>query len=460
MTAPASFAAIHTELGKTFAGLLLEPGDAGYDEARRVHNGLVDKHPALIARCRTVSDIVQAVQVAREHGLEVAVRGGGHNVAGRATIDHGLMIDLSLMKDIHVDPESGTAQAEGGVTWGELNRETQALGLATTGGIVSTTGIAGLTLGGGMGYLLGMHGLAADNLLSAVIVTADGRALTASADENPDLFWAIRGGGGNFGVAASLEYRVHPVGPTVTAGLAAHPFAQARDVLRFYREVTRSLPDEFVVHCALLNAPDGSGTKLVAPLLCHSGPPADGERAVRPVKEFGSPVLDVIGPMSYCQINSLIDADYPRGARNYWKSSFLTELSDDAIEAMMDSFARCPTTTRGCGFVLEHVHGAATRVPVTATPFPHRAEGYSLVVLAQWTDPAEDERCIAWARQSFAAMHAFRAPGAYVNYLDQDDAGDPVAAAYGANYQRLRELKRTYDPENFFHMNQNIRPQV
>lgn len=449
---------IHARLAKSFSGELLEPGAPGYEEARRVHNGLVDKRPALVARCRTASDIVEAVRLGREHGLEVAVKGGGHNVAGRATVDHGLLIDLSLMRRIEVDPASRTVRAEGGATWGEFNRETQAYGLATTGGIVSTTGIAGLTLGGGLGYLLGRHGLAADNLLAAEMVTADGRVRTASAADDPDLFWAIRGGGGNFGVAASFAYRLHPVGPTVTAGLAAHPFDRAREVLRLYRDVTRSLPDELVVHCALLNAPDGSGAKLAAPLLCHSGSPEDGAAAVRPIKQFGTPLVDLIGPTSYCEINSLIDADYPRGALNYWKSSFLTGLSDDAIEALIDCFARCPSRMRGCGLVLEHVHGAATRVAVTDTPFPHRHEGYSLVVVAQWDDPALTERCIAWARESFAALEPFRAAGGYVNYLDHDDAGDPVASAYGPNYRRLRELKAKYDPDNFFHLNQNIRP--
>src|SRR5712691_9438440 len=315
-----------TELAKTFAGQLLQPRDLGYEEARRVHNGLVDKRPALIARCRGVADIVDAVKLGRTLNLEVAVRGGGHNVGGRGTIDNGLMIDLAPMKGIHVDSKGRTVRAQGGVTWGELNRETQLHGLAVTGGVVSTTGIAGLTLGGGLGWMMGKYGVAIDNLLSVEIVTAEGQILTASQEENPDLFWGLRGGGGNFGVAASLEYRLHPVGPTVTGGLVAHPFANARDVLRFYRHVTRSLPDELTVFAALLYAPDGSDTKLAAVAVCHCGSLIDGAAVTQPIKGFGQPVLDTMGPMGYCQVNAMLDAAYPRGALNYWKANFLADL--------------------------------------------------------------------------------------------------------------------------------------
>jgi len=458
MTTASPVADAATHFDRTFSGEVLRGGDAGYDEARRVHNGLVDKRPALIARCRGVADVVDAIGMTREHDLEVAVRGGGHNVAGRATTDGGLMIDLSLMRGIHVDPMGGTARAQGGVTWGELNRETQFHGLATTGGIVSTTGIAGLTLGGGLGYLMGKYGLAADNLLSVEIVTADGRVLLASKEENPELFWGVRGGGGNFGVVTSLEYRLHPVGPMVMAGLIAHPFSNAREVLRFYREVTASVPDELTMHLGVLNAPDGSGMKVAAMPLCHCGALKDGEAGVRLVKEFGSPMVDAIGPMPYCQINSMLDADYPRGALNYWKSSFLAELSDEAIEAIIDCAAKCPSAMRGAGIILEHLHGAAARVGAQDTAFPHRHDGYSLLILSQWMDSGESARCIAWAQESFATMEPFRVEAGYVNYLDQDETADRVAAAYGPNYHRLRELKAQYDPSNFFHGNQNIRP--
>jgi FAD/FMN-containing dehydrogenase len=456
MTSVPSVADAVVELASKFSGELLQPADAGYEEARKVHNGLVNKRPALIARCRGVHDVVDAVNLARKLSLEVAVRGGGHNVAGRATVDGGLMIDLAPMKGIYVDPHAGTARAQGGVNWAELNRETQLHGLAVTGGVVSTTGIAGLTLGGGLGWLMGKYGLALDNLRSVELVTAEGRVLRASKDEQADLFWAVRGGGGNFGVATSFEYRLHSVGPTITGGLVAHPFERARDVLRFFRDFTGSLPDEFTVFGGFIHAPDGSGAKLAAMVTCHCGSLAAGETAMRPLKQFASPVMDAIGPMLYCQLNAMLDAAYPKGALNYWKSSFLAQLSDDAIDTMIECFARCPTPMGQ--MLVEHVHGAATRVGVGDTAFPHRAKGYNLLVLSEWMDPANTDRCIAWARETYAAMEPFMASGRYVNYLDDDETGDPVAAAYGPNYRRLQELKTKYDPNNFFHMNQNIRP--
>lgn len=456
MTSVPSVADAVIELASKFSGQLLQPTDAGYEEERKVHNGLVNKRPALIARCRGVADVVDAVALARKVNLEVAVRGGGHNVAGRATVDGGLMIDLLPMKGIHVDPSARTARAQGGVTWSELNRETQLHGLAVTGGVVSSTGIAGLTLGGGIGWLMGKYGLALDNLRSVELVTADGRVLRASKDGEADLFWAVRGGGGNFGVATSFEYQLHPVGPTITGGLVTHPFDRARDVLRFFRDFTASLPDEFMVVAGLIHAPDGSGTKLAAMVTCHCGSLAAGETAVRPLKQFGSPVMDAIGPVPYCQLNGMLDAAYPKGALNYWKSSFLAQMSDDAIDTMIECFARCPTPMGQ--LLLEHFHGAVTRVGVSDTAFPHRAAGYNLVVLSEWMASADTDRCIAWARETYAAMEPFVASARYVNYLGDDETGDATAAAYGPNYRRLQELKKKYDPSNFFHMNQNIRP--
>jgi FAD/FMN-containing dehydrogenase len=444
------------ELAKTFTGRLLQPGDPGYEETRKVHNGLVDKRPALIAQCRGVADIADAVGLARTRNLEIAVRGGGHNVAGRATVEGGLMIDLSQMRGIHVDPRARTARAQGGVTWGEFNRETQLHGLATTGGVVSTTGIAGLTLGGGIGWLMGAHGLALDNLASVELVTADGQVRHASEDENPDLFWAIRGGGGNFGIAASFEYRLHPVGPMITGGLVCHAFDAARDVLRFFREVAAAAPDQMMLVAALLGAPDGSGAKLAAIAAGHSGPLRDGEAAMQRLKSFGRPILDTIGPITYCGLNTMLDGGYPKGALNYWKSHFLRDLSDEAIEAMIDAFEKCPSPMSG--ILLEHFHGAAARIGVSETAFPLRSAGYNLLVLSQWLDRADNERCIRWARESYDAMQPFLGLGRYSNYLDDDEAGDPSAAAYGPNYRRLQELKAKYDPENFFRLNQNIRP--
>ena len=456
MTSVTSVSQALSELAGTFGGQLLQPADPGYDEARRVHNGLVDKRPALIARCQGVADIVDAVGLARKLGLEVAVRGGGHNVAGRATIDDGLMIDLAPMKGILVDPKMRTARAQGGVTWREFNRETQLHGLATTGGVVSTTGIAGLTLGGGLGWLMAKHGLALDNLLSAEIVTADGKIVTASADQNPDLFWAVRGGGGNFGVAASLEYRLHPVGPVIMGGLIAYPFEQAKAVLRFFREITQSLPDEMMAVAGLIHAADGSGTKLAAIVVGHFGPREAAEAAVKPIQQFGTPAVSAIGPIPYCQLNSMLDGAYPKGALNYWKSSFLDGLSDEALERLVESFVKCPTPMGQ--LLLEHFHGAVSRVPIGDTAFPHRVEGYNLVILSEWMDPAISGRCTEWARETYAAMGRFLGSGRYVNYLGDDEPGDPSAVAYGPNYSRLQGIKRKYDPDNFFHMNQNIRP--
>jgi FAD/FMN-containing dehydrogenase len=444
------------ELGAKFAGRLLQPTDAAYDEARRVHNGLIDKRPALIAQCRGMADIVDAVQLARRLKLEVAVRGGGHNVAGRATIDGGLMIDLSPMKGIHVDAKARTARAEGGVTWGEFNRETQLHGLATTGGVVSTTGIAGLTLGGGLGWLIGKYGLTVDNLRSVDLVTADGRVLRASEDENADLFWAVRGGGGNFGIAASFEFRLHTVGPTITGGVVFWPLNAAADVLRLFRELAASASDDLTLMASVVGAPDGSGVKTASIAACHCGSLRDGEAAVRPINAFGTPVTGTVGPMTYSDVNAMLDAGYPKGARNYWKSHFLPELTDEAIRTMVECYEKCPSPMSE--IYLEHIHGAAARVGVGETAFPLRSPGYNFLVLAQWMDPADDEQCIKWARESYSAMQPFVGLGRYVNYLDNDEPGDAAAAAYGPNYRRLREIKAKYDPENFFHMNQNIRP--
>ena len=354
-----------TGLASTFSGQLLEPGALGYDEARRVHNGLVDKRPALIARCQGVADVIDAVLLARNLGLDVAVRGGLTTSPDERPLTMARMIDLSLMKGIHVDRTRRTVRAQGGVTWGELNRETQLHGLAVTGGVVSTTGIAGLTLGGGLGWLMSKYGLALDNLVSVELVTADGEVLRTSAEEHPDLFWAVRGGGGNFGVATSFEYRLHQVGPTITGGLIAYQFEHARDVLRFFRDRTASLPDEQTLFAGLIHAPDGSGTKLAAMVTCHCGPLSEAEEAMRLLKQLRSPILDALGPLPYCQLNGMLDAAYPKGALNYWKSSFLESLSDEAIDTMIENFARCPTPMGQ--LLLEHFHGAASRVAPTDT---------------------------------------------------------------------------------------------
>ena len=443
------------KLGAAFTGQLLQTGDSGYDEARRVHNGLVDKHPALIVRCRGTADVADAVKLARTLNLEVAVRGGGHNVAGRAAIDGGLMIDLAPMKGIHVDPRTRTARAQGGVLWKEFNRETQVHGLATTGGVVGSTGIAGLTLGGGLGWLMPKYGLALDNLHSAEMVMADGRVMRASADENPDLFWAIRGGGSNFGIAASLEYTLHPVGPIVAGGLVVHPLQRGAEVLKFFRESCANAPDELMLVAGLLFAPDGSGAKLTGIVACHCGSLEEGEAAVRPIKAFGPPVMDAMGPIPYCDQNGLLDGAFPKGALNYWKAQFLTDLSDEAIHVLVDRFDACPSPLSQ--LVIEHFHGAASRVPVDATASGLRITGFNVAIVSQWTDPNDTERSIAWCRETHAALKPFLAATRYVNYLE-DDASEAGAEVYGSNYPRLRALKAQYDPDNFFHTNVNITP--
>lgn len=449
---------IATALRSELAGDVIVDGASTYEDARRVHNGLIDRRPAVIARCRGDADVQAAVRAGRERGLEIAVRGGGHNVAGNAVCDGGLVIDLSTMRGVHVDTGARTARVQGGATWGDYNRETQVYGLASTGGVVSSTGVSGLTLGGGLGWLMGKHGLAADNLRAVTMVGPSGEVVRASADEHADLFWAVRGGGGNFGVATWFEFEVHPVGPTVTAGLVAHPFSAARDVLRFYRDFTTSLPDELTAFGGLLHAPDGSGAKLAAIVVCHVGDLDAGSRAVEPVRRFGSPAIDAVGPMPYTVVNTLFDAGFPRGALNYWKSNFLAALSDEAIETLIERFQMCPSPMGA--MLLEHFHGAATRVAPTATAFPHRSVGYNLLVVGEWMNPAESDGNIAWTRGSYAALSKHFASGRYANYLNAEEVRDEgaVAAAFGPNWTRLRDLKRRYDPNNVFHLNQNIRP--
>jgi FAD/FMN-containing dehydrogenase len=443
------------ELSSRFSGVFLTPGDAGYDEVRRVHNGMIDKRPALIARCLGTTDVADAVNFARHQGLELAVRGGGHSLAGHAVCEGGLMLDLALMKGIHVDPARHTVRAQGGVIWRELNRETQRHGLAVTGGVISTTGIAGLTLGGGLGWLMGKHGLALDNLLSAEVVTAAGDTLQASQEENADLFWALRGGGGNFGVVPWFEYRLHPIGP-VTSGLVAHPVARAADVLRRFRDATRSAPDALTLFGGLLYAPDGSGTPLAAIVACHSGTVTEGEAVLGPIKKFGSPLLDTIGGASYEATNMMLDAGFPRGALAYWKSTFLSELSDAAIDTLIAGFRDCPSPMNG--LIVEHFHGAAARVGASDTAFPHRREAFNLLINSEWLEPADTVRNIAWTRHVYDAMRPYAAGASYVNYMSHDERENPAEVAYGATLARLRALKAKYDPANLFRLNQNIRP--
>jgi FAD/FMN-containing dehydrogenase len=436
------------------SGQILEPGDTGYDEVRQVHNGLIDKRPALIARCQNTADIADAVTFGRDAGLEISVRGGGHNVAGRAVTDGGLMIDVQAMKGIHVDARHRTVRTQAGLTWGEYNRGTHAYGLATTGGVISTTGVAGLTLGGGLGWLMGKYGLSIDNLRSAEIVTADGQIRTASDGDDPDLLWALRGGGGNFGVVSSFEFEAHPLS-TVYGGVIAFDLSDTAKVFDFFREFTADSPDELVTFCGLVHAPDGSGLKIAALLICHCGPLADGEKAAEQLRRAATPLVDLLGPMPYPVLNTLLDAGFPKGARNYWKSAFFKDLSPETVGTLVDCFRRAPSTMSG--MIVEHFHGLVTRIDPTATAFPHREPGYNLALAAQWIEGADDDANIAWARDTFAALSPHMADAAYVNYLGDDDV-DRVRAAYGPNWERLVALKRRYDPDNLFRLNQNITP--
>jgi FAD/FMN-containing dehydrogenase len=441
-------------LRAAFGRRVLVAGDDGYHEARQVHNGVIDRQPAVIARCQSTADIVDAVNFGRDLGLDIAVRGGGHNVAGLAVCDGGLMIDLEPMKGLYVDPRARRARAQGGVTWNEYNRATHAHGLATTGGVISTTGIAGLTLGGGIGWLMGAHGLAIDNLRSVELVTADGSIHNASADDDADLLWALKGGGGNFGVAASFEYDAHPLS-TVSGGIIAFDFSEAPSIFQFFRDFTADLPDELAVFCGLVHAPDGSGHKIVAMPTCHCGDPADGQRALDQIRKASTPLVDLLGPLPYPVMNTLLDDGFPRGARNYWKSAFFKELSDEAVGVMIDAFQRAPSIMSG--ILVEHFHGAVTRVAPTDTAFPHREPGYNLVLIAQWLDRADDEASIAWVRETADALSPHMADQSYVNYLAADEA-DRVRFAYGPNWERLVKLKARYDPDNLFRLNQNIDP--
>jgi FAD/FMN-containing dehydrogenase len=438
----------------SFGGRLLSYDDDGYESARQIHNGLIDKHPALIAQCRSTADVVDALNLGRDAGVEIAVRAGGHGVAGRAVTDGGLMIDLAPMKGIHVDPRRGVARAEPGLTWREFNRAAAVHGLATTGGVVSSTGIAGLTLGGGIGWLMGKYGLTADNLVSAEVVTADGAVVTASTDEHTDLLWALRGGGGNFGIVTSFEFRCHPV-REVLAGPLLFPLAEARSALAFHSDFTASVPDELTVGAALLHAPDGSGTKVAALVPCHCGELAQADVDVKALRAFGTPIANLVAPMPYPTVNTLLDGAFPKGALNYWKSAFAATLSDDAIDAMVDAFERVPGTM--CGIFIDHIHGAATRVASDATAFPHRQNAYSVLLIGQWADPADTERTIAWVRDTFELLQPHISDRRYGNFLAADEAG-AARQSYGDNYDRLVEVKRTYDASNVFRLNLNIDP--
>jgi FAD/FMN-containing dehydrogenase len=445
-----------------FLGELVGPGDPDYEVRRRVWNGMVDRRPALIARCVGEDDVVAALRAAREHGLVVAVRGGGHNVAGNAVCDDGLVIDLSAQKRIEVDAAARTARVEPGVLLGELDRATQAVGLATPTGNVSLTGVAGLTLGGGLGWIARKHGPACDNLIAAEVVTADGERVRASVEENPDLLWGLRGGGGNFGVVTSFEYRLHPVGPEVIAGGVLHSFADAPEVFRFFADFVATAPDELSVVASTFRAsaampiPAEQVDQLVIVLaVCYAGDRAEGERALSPLRAFGHPLADFIAPMPYTALQSASDAAYPDGQHNYWKSHFIDEINDDVIATLIEHAPRMASPRSS--FYFQHLGGAISRGRADDAAFGHRDGVFDFAILTVWEDPGETHAHLAWARDLFGAMQP-HATGVYVNNLVVEGS-DRVKAAYAPDtYRRLVALKDVYDPQNIFRLNQNIAP--
>jgi FAD/FMN-containing dehydrogenase len=435
-------------------GELVVAGDARYDEARRVWNGNVDRRPGLIVRCTGAADVQQAVNFARSLGLLVSIRGGGHSAPGYGTNEGGLVIDLSPMKGIRVDPDARTVSAQGGVLWRELDHETQAYGLATTGGTVSNTGITGLTLGGGLGWLMGKHGLTVDNLISADLVTADGEFRKASAKDNPDLFWALRGGGGNFGVVTSFEYRLHPV-TQVLGGMVIYPLDQARDVLRFYRDFCGTLPDEAEAYAALLTAPQGM--PVAALILGYNGPIAEGEKVLAPARRFGKPVADVVAPMPYAARQRMLDEpNATHGLQRYWRSAFTEQISDGLIDVMVEGASSFSSPLSALLFF--HMHGAATRVSPLATAFAPRRTQWDFDAIGQWADAGQSGAHTGWVRALWTKLEPHLKGSAYVNHLAADDRPEKVRASYGDNYARLRALKATYDPKNLFRVNANIAP--
>ncbi|HSR93539.1 MAG TPA: FAD-binding oxidoreductase, partial [Solirubrobacterales bacterium] len=444
-------------------GTLVRPGGATYDEARAIWTGVHDCRPAAIARCADTADVRHAVGFARSEGLDVAVRGGGHSIPGFSTVDDGIVIDLSPMKGVKVDAAGRTATAEGGVIWGEFDAATQEHGLAVTGGLVSTTGVAGFTLGGGIGWLMRKHGLACDNLRSAELVTADGQVLTASATENADLFWGLRGGGGNFGIVTSFEFDLHPVGPTVTAGPVFYPGERAEEILRFYRDFVRDVPDELTTVVNLLTAPpapflpeEWHGRKLVGLIGCYSGDTEEGAKAMQPLRDLGDPVADLVGPMPYVQMQGLIDALYPRGTRAYMKAGYLRELDDHAIEtaARYHQDATSPASE----IHVHHFGGAVARVDDGETAYGERQAPYVLNIIALSHEEGGFESHIDWAQRLYADVEPSLTGGAYINFLSAEGE-ERVKAAYGAEkFARLQALKDRYDPTNLFRLNQNIPP--
>jgi FAD/FMN-containing dehydrogenase len=453
-----------TALRPQLRGSLCLQDEAGYDEARTIWNAMIDRRPGAVVRCGGASDVMRAVRLARDNGLLVAVRGGGHNISGSAVCEGGLLIDLSPMRSVRVDPNKRTARVEPGVTLGEFDKEAQAFGLATPLGINSTTGVAGLTLGGGFGWLSRKFGFTVDNLISADVVTADGALVQASAVENPDLFWAIRGGGGNFGVVTSFEFKLHPVGPNVASGLIVHPFARARELLAGYREVAAAAPDELTVWVVLRKAPplpflpaEVHGKEILVFAVCYAGEPANAEKTLAPLRALGEPIADVIGVQPYAAWQTAFDPLLTPGAFNYWKSHNFTALSDGLLDTLVDYVGTLPTEE--CEIFIGQVGGASSRIGADATAYPHRDANFVMNVHTRWRERGDEQTAIKWAREFFAATAPHATGGVYVNFMP-DDETERVPGAYGSNYARLAALKAKYDPGNLFRLNQNVQPKA
>lgn len=445
-------------------GDVLLPSHEDYDEVRKIWNAMIDKRPAIIVRCTGPADVIDAVKFAREHDLLVSVRGGGHNVAGTSLCDDGMLIDLSLMKGVRVDPKAKTVRAQAGATLGDLDRETQVFGLALPSGIVTTTGIAGLTLGGGFGWLSRKYGLSCDNLISVDMVTADGEFLTVSETEYEDLFWGLRGGGGNFGIVTSFKYNLKPVGPIVLGGMLLHPMEDAPEFLRFYRDFIADAPEELAVAPILRIAPSAPflpkevhGKPVVGIIALYSGSVEEGESVLAPLRQYGKPLVDGIGPKPFRALQSLLDVSTPKGWYYYVKSEFLPPLSDELIDTMVDHASRITSgQTTIAGF---HLGGAVSRIEEDATAYSHRNAAYSLIINCAWTDPSDSEKNIKWTRAFWEALQPFSVGGAYINFQSEDEGDDRVKSTYGTTkLQRLSALKKKYDPSNFFRLNRNIKP--
>ena len=448
-------------LRRQVSGEVIAAGDATYEEARKVYNGMIDRHPAAVVRCAGPGDVAAVISMARAEGLDLSVRGGAHSAPGYGTNDGGLVVDLSPLQDVLVDPDARTVRAGGGCTWARFNEGTHAHGLATTGGIIGSTGIAGLTLGGGIGYLARKYGLSCDNLLSAEVVTANGEVVTASESEHADLFWALRGGGGNFGVVTTFEYRLHPVAE-VYGGPIVYPVDRAADVLRLYRDYIAEAPEELGGFVGFHLAPplpflpeEWHFKNVCLAVLCWAGAIDDGEKMIRPFLEVVEPVGSHVGPMPYPALNTAFDALLPAGLQHYWKGSFARELGDDAIAVHVDHGARVPSIQ--CAVHLYPINGAVQRVGADETAFAYRDVNFSPVIAGMWHDPADNDRNIAWVRAYHEALRPYSAEGGYINFMDDDDQGR-IRDNYRGNYDRLAAIKATYDPTNLFHLNQNIRP--